>query len=470
MKLPSAPFTPLSTHVKANPLTPQKFLEVSSSFSSPQAYENYYKYYFSFTAGSVKQVSPDKIALFDGSHALPAALEDNSPEGWANLYTLADYNGVNVNHIVPTPGEVYEHGIGTIKEAYDTLTDRCTAAYHTKEMEKDRNLTGESASSSVMGLPQDPHQEMKAFVKNPYVPGVPVPSFGLLKDGSFLSMEGWVFHNKEEQGDAVMLQKRHTDGRHETMPVSLSQYESLINNAREPAQAAALTPEILQKFRETVNADCNTVRLNTASEFWHNYRVLCREKAKNPVEAVAIARHLLITMKPEERKKFLTSLAQYEKIYNGKHSSNVSQAYTNRLLDYYTASVKDIPITNKSPFHLNSVQAITRSSDYIDAQGRPIDSSLRLKIGDTVKLTMNIPDLINPAVIHKTLKPDLVLASASRELNKVILIDKNSTSKFVLPMDDFVKRMEKVERVKIRNENKEQKKIHRRNMAESVSY
>jgi hypothetical protein len=63
-----------------------------------------------FPQGSVRVVSPRRIALFHEGAALPLLLKDNTPANWANLYTQANNSGINVNRIIPAPEEVENLG------------------------------------------------------------------------------------------------------------------------------------------------------------------------------------------------------------------------------------------------------------------------------------------------------------------------------------------------------------------------
>jgi hypothetical protein len=122
--------------------------------------------------------------------------------------------------------------------------------------------------------------------------------------------------------------------------------------------------------------------------------------------------------------------------------------YLDTLLHHEDAqayAVKDIPIQNRTVHHESALSAMRYGDDSVHTPGKQIDEKLRIRIGDEVKLNLSIPDLVsgNP---HKSVKSGLVLTAVSKDLNNVVLMDKDGLSKYVVSRDDFIKRMEKIEK------------------------
>jgi PHD/YefM family antitoxin component YafN of YafNO toxin-antitoxin module len=454
-RLPSEPGEP-----STEGLPPLQFLNRAGTFNSTEEYETFYREHFAYSQGTVKPVSPGKIALFCESQALPLSIEDNSPENFARLYSLANSNGIAPNGLIPTPEEVAQHGMSLVRESFNRFSELTSTEYHEREFQKNPDVPPDSPAARAMGMPPDPKALYSNFVKAPYTPGTTVPAFGVMQAGSLKVIEGSSFLHTEDAGHTIALRKPGAAGP-QTIRIPSTLYESIIKNASIPAQSKEPTPEAIKKYEELTNADANKPRNNTAANFWHNYRVLCRQHAQNPVMAVNVARDILKGMRLEERDKFISSVHSYEKVKG--------QSYNERLLRYYQDVVKDIPIQNRTVHHESALSAMRHNDDSVNTPGKRIDEKLRIKIGDEVKLNLSIPDLLsgNP---HKSVKSGLLLTAVSKDLNKVVLMDKNGLSKYVISRDDFIKRMEQVEKRQGREAQKLEKRQRRRDVLESVGY
>jgi hypothetical protein len=461
---PDAP-PPLANAARLDPAgrrppetTPMDFLDAASGLSSPEEYRTFYRQRFSFFTGTVKPVSPEKIALFQELQALPLTVADNNPGNWSNLFALANRNGIVPNNLIPNPDDVAQHGTGIIREFRDRFAEQLTESYHEKELlQTSRPSPGPRAADGSLTK-----ELFENFVKNPFKRGTAVPDFAVTRNGALEIMRGYSFAGTDPMGHTVYLEKPGDGGRLRTITVSNTLYRSLIGDAALPAGAPELTPEIIRKYEQLANIDTDKVRSNTAANFWHNYRVLSREHAQNPVTAMKVARDIYNRMRPEEQNKFRSSVLLYEQ--------TKGESYNDRILRYYHESVKDIPIKNRTPFHESSlVSSRLRNDDVVNVTGKPVDDKLRVKIGDEVKLALTIPDLLTGRS-HKSVTSGLILTSASAELNKVVLMDKDGLSKYVLSRNDFIKRMEKVEKRRARQERAAEMKQRRVERKEAIGF
>jgi hypothetical protein len=441
-----AGLSPLS--VPSGGETPLGFLKAAGSLNSPEEYAAYYRKHFAFGEMNIKPVSPRKIAIFDTAHSLPLAVYDNNPKSRAGLYSLANHNGFSPQGLIPRPEDVARQGIGILGRARNRLEELLSESYH------GRCFRQYSAAP-------DPKAPFSNFARNPFSPGTAVPPFGVFREGSVSLKEGYSFLKSDDTGDTVTLWKTGAGGQRETVRLTKIHYNSIIEASKAPAGSPALTPDIVRKYEETVGADINKVRKNTAANFWHNYRVLARERADNPVVAMKIAKDILDGMNPAEHAKFRASMSLYEK---GKNES-----YNDRILNYYRDVVKDIPIKNRTVYSGDSLPIFRYNDDSVNVKGKPVDSRLRIRIGDEVKLALGIPDLLSgrPA---KRVESHLVLEASSANNNKIVLVDKDGLSKYILNRDDFIKRMEKVEKLREREERASERKQRRKNIRESVSF
>jgi hypothetical protein len=447
----------------SNPSTsysPLEFLRKASQVKSPDEYRTLYNQNYAGgpKTALVKMVSPDNIALFVHPQKLPAALKPYNSQSYADLYKLAVHNGfapVRDNKpIIPSPEEVDTRGPSVITGRLRALEDLLSPSYHALQIEKTA-----SPRPPRPEVPISPAKLFTDFTLNPFSPGVRVPPFGATENGNLKLMEGCSFLKTEDAGHTVCLSKRGGHGIPETARISRTHYDFIVDAANAPAAAKELTGEIIQKYEQTVLADIDKTRPNTAADYWHNFRVLARKEALNPQDAMAAARRIYAEMPPGEKEKFRKSMAVYEK--------QRGESYNDRLINYYDRAVKDIPLKNRSPHGAQALASRRHDDDTLSAKGKQIDPSLRLKIGDPVKLNLKIPDLLT-GVPQKILKTDLYIASSSEKLNKVVIMSADNTSKYVLPRDTFIKSMERIQKSREKQQRNEEKKEYKKAFKESV--
>jgi hypothetical protein len=73
------------------------------------------------------------------------------------------------------------------------------------------------------------------------------------------------------------------------------------------------------------------------------------------------------------------------------------------------------------------------------------DPALKLKIGDTVKMSLHCRTLFGES--RKRLPvTSFTAVSASADLNKIILLDKTGRTRYTLTRDEFIAKMQKLEK------------------------
>ena len=104
-----------------------------------------------------------------------------------------------------------------------------------------------------------------------------------------------------------------------------------------------------------------------------------------------------------------------------------------------------MPITNTGVHGPGSLAVIRQGTTSRDVPGQKIDPALRLKIGDTVKLSLDCKTLFGQS--RKRLPvAEFTVVSSSEEFNKIVLLDKTGNSKYTLARDAFTEKMRKLER------------------------
>jgi hypothetical protein len=166
-------------------------------------------------------------------------------------------------------------------------------------------------------------------------------------------------------------------------------------------------------------------------------------------------------MPPGEQAKLRRSIKAYEKATKPLVSNLLLKAfvkpretYNQRILAFYEENVWDLPIKNQSPHGHKALSVIRHGADTVDTPGKGIDPVLKLKIGDTVKLSLHCKTLFGESRKRLSITM-LTVVSASSDLNKIVLLDKTGRTKYTLTRDDFIAEMQKLERKLDRRQQKE---------------
>jgi proteasome lid subunit RPN8/RPN11 len=435
-----------------NPHTPLDFLRYAEGVTSTGEYRELYENSPSFAKGTVKAVSPRRIALFHESSALPLVLADNTPEQWAKLYKTADDNGIVTNNAIPSPEDVESLGISNLTTAREHLENALSEKWQVEEFRKDSLQDHNAPSFETL---------TKNFYERPYTVGTEVPSFILQGEDGFTTYSGYSFKSMADDGRSLIVAKKSTNGNEEMVTISRELYKTMLDTAETHVMKKKTTKEILQTYDKMIAKDAEETRSNTAANFWHNYRILCREQANNPQEAMDVARAIVRQMPEREQNKFKNTIKAYEKATRKIAANPLLQpfvkpqeTYNQRILTYYEENVRNLPIKDRTVNGRNALKTLRHGTEAVDVPGKPIDPALRLKIGDTVKLSLDCKTLFGEW--RKRLPiTELTIVSASNDLNKIVLLDKKGNSKYTLAKDAFTDKIRKLER---RLEKKQRKK------------
>jgi hypothetical protein len=427
------------------------FLSAAEGVSTAGEYREVCNRFPPFERGMVKAVSPQKIALFHEGAALPLLLEDNTPDNWAKLYTAADNNGIAVNNCIPSPEDVETLGVGLIAEAQDRLRNAMSMQWQRDEFLKDCRIARAMPPYQDQGYP-DEAQVLKAFVEKPYTIGTVVPPFGLQDGGTLQPYNGFSFDRMTDDGVSVSLKKAAQDGKTETVAISSRLYQEMIHNAETQIKRPPIPRESIAQYNSLIPQDEKETRANTAVNFWHNYKTLCRQQASNPKEAMEVAKAIVQQMRPMERKKFERNVREYEKATRQLVDNPLlrpfvkpQETYDQRILNYYEQNVADLPIKNRTVHGADALVTIRRGVESFEELGKPVEPLHRLKIGDTVKVSLDCRTLFGEQ--RKRLPiTEYTVTAFSTDLNKVVLIDKKGHSKYTLAKDTFVEKMQRLEK------------------------
>lgn len=335
------------------------------------------------------------------------------------------------------------------------------------------------------------------FINNPYTSGSLVPTIGIRNEqtGHLTFIEGYDFARFEDvgkpnpvfrdengkqikpDGQTVVLSKpslkevlNEKTGKKELVPdennrlfvrISRDIYERALKNSEIIAKRNPKTEQEKQKmiddYLEAANLDEKRQRANTASNFWHNYQAGVMTLANNKQEAMAFAKRLVNEMIPAEREKFANMVRKYENIKgaDGKHLS-----YDQRILDTYEEITKGLTITNKSIWRdhvndkYNTLDAIKQNTEVFDKEGQSLDKTCRMKIGDTIKMSVTVDSALSNKKI-KLPPQEYRLVAHSKDNNSVALISADGKQKIIKNREDFIKEVQKIEKKQLKKQQKQ---------------
>lgn len=373
-----------------------------------------------------------------------------------------------------------------------------------QESESQSELKNSKNNNTNISAPRPRNvQELhQFFINNPYASGTPVPTLAMRNEQSGHStfIEGYEFARFEDignpnpsfkdengkqikpDGQTVVLTKPEfkeeidkETGEKKLVPderkrkfikISRELYEQAIKNSEIIAKRTPKNEQERQKmiddYKEAANLDEKEQRANTASNFWHNYQAGVMTLANNKQEAMAFAKRLVNEMIPAEREKFATMVKKYEKLRgsDGKHLS-----YDQRIIDFYDNI--GLKITSNSIWRdhvddkYNTLDAIKKNTEVFDKEGQTLDKTCRMKIGDTIKMSVAVDSVLSNKKIKLPIQ-EYRLVAHSKDNNSVALISADGRQKIIKNREDFIKEVQKVEK-------KMMKKQQRQDKYESIS-
>lgn len=424
----------------------------------------------------------------------------------------AFYNSKEIESVSENPAEYMETGgdvadFGFENDPNYLALEEMNSSYneYLKTEEGKKHLEEEAASaaetksaSNVPPVLSATAMKHKNFVEHAYEAGTKVPSFGYRnsQSGHTVILEGWEFCKTEDfatnaatdsymnsirsefiedngnkvknpnynpykykdNGQTVVLSKLQKETNPETglvdekrvyLRISAAEYNTQIENSCLLKDCAQITNEVKQEYLQKAHLDENEQRPNNSSNFTHNFNAYCRKGANNVKEAMDFGKRLIQNMRPEEREKLKIQMLKWEKL--------TGKSYTQRLAEEYKENVSDRPINDKTAFTKETLDAIRYNTETISHKGALLDKSCRMKVGDTIKMKITVPDCLGRRS-RKLPVQTLELVSHSPDGNSVVLMDEKHLSKYVIPRDDFIKTVQKQERKQMKAERRADRK------------
>jgi len=424
-------------------LTPSEFIKTALKLQTVEEYGRFYNEHIGhIKKGTIRQFTNDLLGLYNEGADVPHITVSNNAKGWAVLYKAADSLRCDVNNMIPTPEDIRINGLDYLHETEIKMGQNMSVEYQENEI----------GSPGIKARKENEKEEAKldTFAINAMVMGTLVPPFVMKIEDKFVDFTGFRFEKMKDMGTVVLMKKNH-DGTDKKILIDSSFYNSIIENTKIIANAPAVTPEVIAKYEQAAYLDRDKLRENASANFWHNYRVMCRQNATNESDAMKIANEILSKMPTVERLFMEKQMKAYNK------AAGTGKAYNQRLLDYYNENVKDLPVT-RSIFSKESPQLVSDSyHDIVQKTGEKIDKNSSMKIGGVIKMSFDYEDVVSGKK-QKLPSKEFVIVASSEEKNKVVLVDRESLSKYTLPRDEFLERTRKHEKAMKKEQKREQKK------------
>lgn len=203
-----------------------------------------------------------------------------------------------------------------------------------------------------------------------------------------------------------------------------------------------------EKYEDQLGIGQDELRLNTATNFIHNFKLRCRMEARNSKEFLDIARELYKGLNNSEKKKFV----QMKDLYEEQHG----EKYESFMLRELKEEIE--PFTHTpSPFCPESVIKPLYGNEVKEKAGTPVNIGSKVCVGDEFRLKLSYKSAFGD---DKSKKDSIVttqtyrVASTNPVNNCVVLMSKDNKEAITVPIDRFLKKAEKAKEMQLKSKEK----------------
>ena len=293
----------------------------------------------------------------------------------------------------------------------------------------------------------------------------PIPPFGHEKeDGSIEIIENAHFakhllNKYDSASNKVVLTYADETGKHHEIEMHEREYRKMINTCEEFAEKINGVAEnsyewylLHEKKAKIMKTDQNVLRLNFASNFIHNYRIMCKLYASNEGEAVKQAQKLVDMMHPNERRTF-----------NKWRKQVGEKSFDNLLLKEFRDHVQGIE--NKDSLILNNNELLfdvnkrylefQKDEEIVLTKNDKVIKNSGKKIGDTIKMAFKYESFGGKKLKTPMLEYQILKVTKNQFPDTVLLYNAEQKITQTIPLKDFMKHIRKIEKQQLK-ENAEQ--------------
>ena len=262
----------------------------------------------------------------------------------------------------------------------------------------------------------------------------------------------------------IVLAIPHENGEHTQLVITEREYNKMINAVEKLEEVKRTIKDDTwewtkahQDYNEIMNLDRKMYRLNTPGNFLHNFRVHCIKEVHNPEDAMKIAALMVQDMTPRDKQHFNKMRRDYDKQYGKGY-------YDQMLLKEFEEISKEKEI---SPELLQSdftngftiLKGMNRELNELK-KGQEINGT-HVKVGDTIPLSLKCKSMDGKRIIIPLADYKIEKVTQNMIPNRAVLVNTKTNAIEIMPLNDLVSHIQKVEKTMTKEVNKELKKQHR---------
>ena len=359
------------------------------------------------------------------------------------------FSGGNIKLTEDFQNELIEKGLVKPEDEFILINDEEAAAQGTK-IKSDQpfvTLNIPVENNGKTDFVQTKYYHVSALNKSV------IPEFVMITQHGLKTYKNMVVDNYEEHTNSYLLKSQ--DGQeivrvteNVLQELQSKEYSEKLKTFNEKKEAEKITDTAklteAEKLTEAQYQDFFKTRSNTANNFRHNLSALCRKEANTPLDALKIASSIISQMSKVEKLKTKELLNKLKK---------KDQTINELLIETYHEAVKAVPLNEEYLKNQRYEKIVARKMyDTVSENGQKIDNDYNLKIGDSVPVAFKGKTQFGKSNIYQ----NCTIVSASKETNKVILMDENK-SFYEVARDKFLDDYAKKEKIQQKQERKTQR-------------
>lgn len=326
-----------------------------------------------------------------------------------------------------------------------------------KEYENNTDISNEKKIYKEEGIDTGTSKSFNS--QTAFTANCPIPKFGHTEeDGRIKIISNAHFKKKllneyDSSENKIILEYSDNDGRVHEVKMSEQEYRKMIKVNEDYEKNISTVVEnsydwVLynERYQQAMKTDQNILRTNTASNFRHNYKILCKLYATNPKEAFDQARNLIDKMHPYEKKAF----NKMRKDVGGKNFDKI-------LLNDFKENAKGIEDENSLLINNNKLLYDLNKKKLELDKGAEIGNT-GVHVGETVKMAFKFKTLGGRTI--KTEKQDFKILKVSKDVKPEIVFIYNDETRscFKLEQSQFKKYARKIGKKQVKQQEKKVRK------------
>lgn len=286
-----------------------------------------------------------------------------------------------------------------------------------------------------------------------------VPMFGhMAEDGSIVLISNAHFskrllNNHDSSQNKVILTYADETGKTHDLELPEFEYHKMIKASQEyeinKAKVEDNSYEWLlysERYDKAMNIGQEKLRLNFASNFIHNYRIMCKRNATNPQEAMDLANDLYEKM------------SDYEQVAFRKMRNDMGKKEFDRmLLEEFKNHTQGIENKNSVTLNNNDLLHEVNKQQFEVGQGEFIKDT-KMRVGDSIRMSMKIKNMDGKYLRTPRLEFKILKASKNIKPEVAIVHNEEMNITYKVSLDDLIKHQKKDIKQRLKEEKEELRK------------